>query len=220
MNLIVVASSVVLTWLFILAITAFMPDQPFPAWPEIIATATGLSCVWFTRLENVWCWPVGAISAALMAWTFFGYDLPGQAWLQIAYFLPIQFYGWYLWLAKKPDGTAEVSVSWMDAPGQTLSLAVGLGLMVAIGYALHAQYGGDLSLRMWDASIVAASIVAQFLLNRKRLESWWLWLVPVNVSSVILYVSQGAYLYSLMYVVFLVHAILAIVDWSKKCRLG
>jgi len=186
---------------------------------EIIATATGLSCVWLTRLEDPLCWPIGIVSSALMAWTFFGYDLPGQAWLNLAYFTPVQVYGWYLWTRRHSiTQVPEVRVSSLYPLERWNAISAGLLASGALSAGLFFAYGGDFTQRFWDSSIVVASVIAQWLLNRKRVESWWWWLIPVNFSSVILFWHQGAYLYSLMYVVFGVHAAIAIRDWRKTCQ--
>jgi nicotinamide mononucleotide transporter len=58
--------------------------------------------------------------------------------------------------------------------------------------------------------------VAQWLLGRKKLESWYLWLGPVNVLSIILFLLSGAYVVTALYVAFLIHAIFAIKSWKKE----
>lgn len=195
-----------------------------PGWVELIATATGVTCVWLTRKEDVACWPIGIVSSLLIGWTFFSYDLPGQALLNLLYFTPVQFYGWYLWkrtyIEDYDEWGVEVvpyeQVSRLNFENNSLLVMSGCVVSLGLGALLYHFYQGDLWQRGWDMSIVVASVIGQWLLNKKRVEAWWWWLIPVNVSSVILFWHQGAYLYSLMYVVFGVHAVLAIIGWNKK----
>lgn len=67
-----------------------------------------------------------------------------------------------------------------------------------------------------DAIVVASSITAQYLLGRKVIESWWLWLGPVNMLSIVLFFAAGAYVVTALYVAFLIHAAFALRDWRRS----
>jgi nicotinamide mononucleotide transporter len=67
----------------------------------------------------------------------------------------------------------------------------------------------------WDASIVAASVVAMVLLSKKKVESWWLWIGPVNVSAIGLYLATGAFMFAALYVLFLVMAFVGLAKWNR-----
>jgi nicotinamide mononucleotide transporter len=62
---------------------------------------------------------------------------------------------------------------------------------------------------------MVASILATFLLAKKRIETWILWIV-VDVVSVVLYLIKGVYFLSLEYVVFLGLATYGLLQWRKK----
>ena len=72
----------------------------------------------------------------------------------------------------------------------------------------------------WDASIVAASIVAMVLLSRKKVESWLLWILPVNVSAIILYFITGAFMFSALYILFLIMAFVGLFRWILASRVN
>jgi nicotinamide mononucleotide transporter len=67
----------------------------------------------------------------------------------------------------------------------------------------------------WDASIVAASVVAMVLLSKKNVESWWLWIGPVNVSAIGLYLATGASMFAALYMLFLVIAFVGLARWNR-----
>ena len=71
---------------------------------------------------------------------------------------------------------------------------------------------------VWDTSIVAASVTAQLLLTAKRIESWWLWLLPVDVSAVLLYLRTDAEMFAVLYMLYLVLASLGLRDWWRAWR--
>ncbi len=59
-------------------------------------------------------------------------------------------------------------------------------------------------------------MIAQFLLAYKKPASWTLWLIPVNVASIGLFIATGAYMFAALYVIFLVNALFALVEWLRE----
>jgi nicotinamide mononucleotide transporter len=90
---------------------------------------------------------------------------------------------------------------------------------MALGWLLDAGWD-DALYTYWDASIVAASVVAMLLLSRKKVESWWLWILPVNVSAIGLYLATGAYMFAALYGLFLVMAFVGLARWIRAARVG
>lgn len=80
----------------------------------------------------------------------------------------------------------------------------GIGATVILGWLLDAGWE-DALYTYWDASIAAASVVAMVLLSRKKVESWWLWIVPVNVSA----------MFAALYVLFLAMAFVGLARWMR-----
>lgn len=58
------------------------------------------------------------------------------------------------------------------------------------------------------------------LMSKKRVESWWLWLVPVDVSAVALYTATGAYMFAALYCLFMVMAIFGLLRWRRAAAEG
>ncbi|MGY6499911.1 MAG: nicotinamide riboside transporter PnuC [Acidimicrobiales bacterium] len=183
---------------------------------EVVGTITSMACVWITRRQNVLAMPLGLASVVAMGAFFFEIDLVGQGWLHLGYYVPIQVVGWWYWIRGGVGGT-DRPVAWMTWP-------VRVAVFAAIGVAtlglarLFEQLHGPTDRLLWDSSIVAASVAAQALLTAKRTEAWWLWLIPVNVSAVALYVVSGAYMFAALYVLYLVLATLGLRDWTNAWR--
>ena len=72
------------------------------SWIEILGALTGLASVYLTARNNIWNWWWGVANALLYGWVFFSSQLYSDALLQIAYFLPMQFYGWWVWKKAGP----------------------------------------------------------------------------------------------------------------------
>ena len=126
------------------------------------ATATSLWSVWITQRRNVLALPVGIVSVVLMGWFFADVGLVGQQWLQWGYYLPVQFWAWALvdpW-RRGPD-RAHRHPSALDLPSCRARSRRGGGTLV-LGRLLDAGWDEALY-TYWDASIVAASVLAMLL---------------------------------------------------------
>lgn len=183
---------------------------------EIFGTWTSMACVWLTRRQNIWSMPFGIVSVLAMGKFFFDIDLVGQGWLHLGFYFPVQFLAWWLWL-RGGDGHGELGVTWLTWRSRAVfavAIAAGAFGLAAIFAALH----GDTPYALWDAEIVAASIAAQVLLTTKKVESWVLWMVPVNVAAIGLYLHTGAVMFAVLYVLYLANAAVGLADWVKANR--
>ncbi|MDD2559440.1 MAG: nicotinamide riboside transporter PnuC [Bacteroidales bacterium] len=68
-----------------------------------------------------------------------------------------------------------------------------------------------------DAVLTVASVTGQFLLSRKVMDNWIIWIV-VDVLSTALYAYMGLFFTAILFVLFTLIAIRAIVDWNKQYR--
>ena len=203
--------------LYWLATRRFAPDV-VPGWVEFTGTATSLWSVWITQRRNVLALPVGIVSVVLMGWFFHDIDLVGQMLLHWGYYLPVQFWAWAQW-TRGGEGHTELTVTRLTNPGRLAVLAAGALLTVGLGWLLDAGWEDALH-TYWDASIVAASVLAMLLMSRKKVESWWLWILPVNVSAILLYLATGAHMFAALYCLFLVMAFVGVAKWSRAARDG
>ena len=181
---------------------------------EFVGTWSGLTTVWLCRTENVLCWPWGIVSAIMFGFFFGTIGLPGQQWLNWGYFLVIQIWAWPNW-AFGGEARSELQVTFLSAKGRLLTLG-GIVLGTALIYMLIDVFAPGSNYPVLDATVVASSIVAQFLLGRKNVESWYLWLGPVNMLSIALFYLAGAYTVMALYIAFFIHALFAIKSWRAQ----
>lgn len=195
----------------------FAPDA-VPGWIEFTGTATSLWSVWITQRRNVLALPVGIVSVILMGWFFHNIELVGQMLLQWGYYVPVQFWAWAQWTRGGEEHT-ELTVTTLRNRDRLRVLAAGVALTVALGWFLDAGWE-EAVYTYWDASIVAASVLAMILMSRKKVESWWLWILPVNVSAILLYGATGAYMFAALYCLFLVMAFVGLAKWRRAATEG
>ncbi|HOY76151.1 MAG TPA: nicotinamide riboside transporter PnuC, partial [Hyphomonadaceae bacterium] len=93
-----------------------------------------------------------------------------------------------------------------------ISVVVALVLAAAGSWALTEWTDYDLSLT--DAATLSVSVVAQYLLDRKYLETWPVWVI-VNVASVWLYGNAHMWLFTALYVFFFFNAFWGWYEWRK-----
>lgn len=179
-------------------------------WFEIVATSSGLLCVWLLIRQNILTWPLGMAYAVLSLFVFYGQQLYGQFALHVFYVL-VNAYGWYHWHKGGADGEPVVV-------GKTpLIVAVLLVVLVVLGslaswYVLDTY--SDAQQALFDSALTAASLAAFWMQTRKYLESWLVWLV-IDALYVGFFLQQSLNLYALLYAVYLIMAVWGYVQWRR-----
>lgn len=190
---------------------------------ELAAILTGLANVWLTTRQNIWCWPIGLVMVTLYIVIFYQARLYSDMGLQVIYIF-MQVYGWYYWLrgAGNVPGTnadggqqqearvSRLSPTWLATCAATAVLGT-----AGLGYLMDTFTDADLA--YWDATTTVLSLLAQWLLGRKILESWVLWIL-VDVLAIGIYFTKGLYLTGGLYVVFLGLATSGLLQWWKSYR--
>jgi nicotinamide mononucleotide transporter len=180
-------------------------------WLECVAFALALAMVGCNIREIHWGWPLAAISSALYFALFWRSKLYGDAALQV-FFAVVAMWGWFQWLrGRRGDGSA-LTVSRLTRRGLLGAVATCALLWPATG--LFLKHFTDTDVPWWDAFPTATSVVGQFLLGRKFIENWAVWIV-VNVVSVGLFAYKGLWLTTVLYAVFIA---LSVVGWRAWRR--
>ncbi len=177
---------------------------------EWIAVVCGILNVSLIIRRSIWNYPFGFSVVALYFFIFWEYRLYSDALLQV-YFFFIQFYGLYVWLnGRARDGRVIV------APLGTGKFVLCLGATAIVWLtvaSLMAAYT-DAAAPYWDAAVAALSITAQFLLSRRYLQSWYLWIV-LDVLAIGLFYTRGLEPTAALYIVFLGLAITGLIQWRR-----
>jgi nicotinamide mononucleotide transporter len=177
---------------------------------EIAATVLTLICVILAVKRSLWQFPTGILGTALGFFVFWGAGLYSSAFLQ-PFFIVVQVYGWWYWTRGDKGHKPRIRSTdpWLVA---TACLAA---LCVAVGAAYALEQLTDAQMAVPDAAIFGLSVVAQILLDRKRVENWPVWVI-VNVLSVYVYASQGLWLYTGLYAFFIFNAVWGWWEWRKE----
>lgn len=190
---------------------------------EFFGTIFTIWCVWLTAKAKVLSWPVGIVGTVLYLALFYQIQLYSDLFEQV-YFLISGFIGWWVWLHPKQgqkNDVAQLKVGRNTVKENVLyviGIAIGTVVLTYITSNLHlwlpAYFTEPAALPFLDAFTTVMSFVAQWLLVRKKFESWVLWIL-VDAIAIGLYWFKGVRFISLEYVLFLFIAIGGLINWVK-----
>jgi nicotinamide mononucleotide transporter len=181
-------------------------------WLELVAAALALVMVGCNMREIHWGWPLAIASSILYFFVFWRSKLYGDASLQI-FFAVVAFWGWFQWLRGRRGDGAPLRVGRLTTRQQLATV-----LTAALLWPLTALFlirFTDTDVPWWDAFPTAVSLVGQFLLGRKYIENWLVWIV-VNVVSVGLFAYKGLWPTVVLYTVFIVLSVLGWRAWRQR----
>ena len=183
---------------------------------EIGGTVFGLVYVWLSIRQNLLTWPAGIISSLLYCWVFFDAKFYAQTGLQVYYVL-ISIYGWWSWHAISAKGS---EIDHLRVSKTTISLWVILivinFILALIIYCITSRYTDD-SIPLTDAFIASMSIIATWMLARKKIEQWLIWIF-IDLTSAGLYLYRGLYPTVMLFMVYAVMAGIGYVEWRKETQ--
>jgi nicotinamide mononucleotide transporter len=173
--------------------------------------ATGGVCVWLVVREHLWNWPVGLANNVVFFVLFLQGRLYADMGLQVIFGLGV--YGWLNW-CRGGSGGAELGVARTTAvEWGALAAAAPLGTWGLMEILQRVNGAAP----FWDALTTVLSLAAQYLLCRKRLENWYLWMLA-DVIYVPLYISRKLPLTAVLYGVLLVMCVVGWRRWSLVWR--
>lgn len=180
---------------------------------EIAAALLGVVNVLLVVGRSVWNYPFGLSMVALYLFVFWEAKLYSDALLQIFFFV-IQLYGWWAWVhADRVDH--GVAVGWLDNRSR-LRWVAGTAVAIVVWGMGMARYT-DAVAPFADATVAGLSVSAQILQSFRRVESWALW-ISVDILAIGLFSWRGLGVTAALYGLFLVLAVLGLVEWRRKAK--
>jgi nicotinamide mononucleotide transporter len=181
---------------------------------EMLAFVLSLAMVVCNIRVNVAAWPLAIVASLLYFLLFWGSRLYGEATLQL-FFVAVAGWGWWQWLRGRDADGSALHVRLLSGRGRLSVLAA-----VALAWPLLGAFlrqATDTDVPWWDALPTAGSVAGQWLLGRKYVENWPVW-VAVNAVSVGLFAWKGLWLTALLYLLFLLMALWGWRTWLRLAR--
>ncbi|WP_414617911.1 nicotinamide riboside transporter PnuC [Dyadobacter sp. 32] len=180
---------------------------------EILGFITGAICVYLNTRQNVFGWFFGIVNAVLYFAVFWQARLYADMGLQGYYFFT-SMYGWWMWLygGKSHDG-----VQLSEMPVRFYAIFGLIFVLTTLFWGFLLGRFTDASFSYMDSALTIASLIAQWMMARKYLENWLIWIVA-DALYVGMYFYKDLHLTAILYAVFLVLAVMGYMQWRKDLQ--
>lgn len=184
---------------------------------QIVGATLGLIYLWLEYKANIWLWAVSAIMPMVHGTLYLTEGVYADAAMQLYYVLAA-VYGLAVWRRKpKSKSEGKTSVRIQHTPvAWVLPLVSVYGVLHVAIYFLLTELT-DSTVPLFDAMSTALSVVAMWMLSRKLVEQWLVWLV-VDMISVGLYLHKGIPITAGLYLVYCILAVAGYMRWRRVCR--
>lgn len=185
---------------------------------ELLGAILGLLYIFFSIRQSILTWPTGLLASLLYTYVFFKTRFYADMGLQV-YYIAISVYGWYHWLKgsnNKKGGENN------DLPVQKLSVkliwkSVFATVIIYLILLFILLKFTDSDVPFMDSMTTALSVVATWMLAKKYIEHWLIWIF-VDAVSAGLYVYKNLWPTVILFLVYTVMAFLGYLEWKKDFK--
>ncbi len=187
-------------------------------WLEFIAVVMGIASVWYARREDILVYPTGIVSVLIYVYICFHNRLYADAGINFFYFV-MSVYGWFNWTRKdKASEILHISVNSRMQQFYGIAMVI-TSYWLILGMIWFFNREDIAYMGSWvpwiDSFTTAIFLVGMLLMARKKVENWIYWIIG-NIVSMPMYFMKGLVFTSFQYLVFLVIAILGLIEWRKR----
>ena len=179
---------------------------------ELIAVFFGLLSVWFSKNNNVLVYPTGIINTSIFVYLLVKWELLGDMIINVYYFL-MSIYGWYYW-TRKTNNIGYTPITRIHSTDIKIILIIIISsvLFVSYLYSFFEKWSGFVS--YVDIITTAIFFAGMWLMARRKIESWFFWILG-DIISVPLYFVKGLAFSSFQYLIFTFIAIAGYYKWKS-----
>ena len=184
---------------------------------EVAAAVATLINVWLLVRNNIWTWAWGVASVMLYGIVFYQSKLWSSTGLQVLYYLPMQAYGWWIWLKAGPTHHDDLPITRLSGRARVLWVVATLPMAALLGWGMSFT-GAQQS--MVDALVTAVSVTGQYLQTHKKIEHWFCWVAVNALYAFWLLPRQQLWVSTVLYLVLLGLAVQGWRQWLREERMG
>ena len=179
---------------------------------EIAANVLMTVSIVLAGRNNIHSWWIGIVGCVLFAVLFYQVNLYADVLLQL-FFIVTCVIGWLQWRR----GAAGQPLPITRTGWRSLAWVVPAGIAAVVIYGMLLHRWTNAYAPFIDSAVLVFSIIAQFLLMSRRIETWAFWLL-VNTVAVPLYYSRGLHLTAVLYAAYWFNALLSWYWWRVQAR--
>lgn len=183
---------------------------------EIIAVVLALVYLVLAAYQNSWCWLAAAISSVLYIKICFDAQLFIETGLQLFYLI-MAIVGYFQWQKKASINTANEQI--VNLSFNSWLLGILICGFISVAMALWFQQNTNAKLPWLDAPVTIFSIWATWLVIKKVLQNWLLWIV-IDSVAIYIYVQRSLTITALLYALYTLLAIIGYLKWKKVQKLS
>lgn len=184
---------------------------------EITGVLTGALSVWLAARLDWLTWPVGLVNVLCFIVLFSHAGLYPDVGLHIIY-LGLSIYGWVKWDDRQDElkVTSEVD-TWQAWQHSAMSLYIGwsipiIAATVSIGSLFYVFTNA--SYPYLDSFVTVMSILGCYLLSRKIIECWIIYIIS-DIVAIGIYTAKGLPWVAALYGLYLVLCIKGYREWRR-----
>ena len=180
---------------------------------DICGTIAGLFYIWYQYHVDVRLWVASLIMSCFYIAIYLGDGYYAMAGVY-AYYLIAAIYG--IWVWKRNSGKDNNEEGLLKHVNLKVVLSA-IVVIVLISYALSIilKLLNETGNLWMDAITSACSIVGMWLIAKKYVEHWLLWIVVDGLAAVILFLS-GQYLSCALFLFYAIVSVFGYINWVKK----
>lgn len=177
---------------------------------EILGVIVGAIYLWLEYKASIYLWIASIVMPAIYLVVFYGAGLYADTAINI-YYLVVALYGWFAWKYGSCD-KKELPITRISTRQAVAMVALYAVMQVVISLALIHLTDSDVA---WFNGLTSAlSVVGMWMLARKWIEQWIVWIV-VDILSAGLYCYKGLYLTAILYAIYAIIAIFGYRKWQQ-----
>lgn len=177
---------------------------------EIFAALTGIVAIFFQIKVKPVYWPISIVNVLLYIFVFFKARLYAEISLQ-CYYLVMSIYGWIFWSKKREDNPIPITTT----KRKTWLILIIILIPIYFSMAFLLKKYSNTDVPFIDSFLTTLSFMATYLLARKKIENWLIWIF-VDFSSIGLYFYKQLYATIVLFSVLTILAIIGYKEWRKQ----
>lgn len=181
---------------------------------DTLGTILGFIYLFLEMRTSIWMWIVGSIMPAIYIVVLYKAGIYADCGMEVYYFFA-GIYGLIIWLRGKTESGTKVDIS--HTPRKLWTRLSLLFVVLFVAIAAFLRECTDSQVPYIDSFTTTLSIIGMWMLSRKYIEQWGVWLV-VDVVSSGLYIYKGIYGRSILYAIYTIMAIYGWYAWQKKLK--